>query len=358
MKKIYFTPGPTELYHTVPDHLKQALKDDILSISHRSKAFEHIYSKTVENLKALLNIPEDFTIFFTSSSTETMERIIMNLVGSYSFHIVNGAFSNRFYQVANQLGKKARKLETASGQSPNLKNLLISDTFDLIAITQNETSQGIAFPLDEIYQIKSAFPEKLLVVDAVSALPYVAFDYKNVDSVFFSVQHGFGLPAGLAVWLVNQCCIEKAQLNIKNDKAFQGYHSVERYYMKALKNQTPETPNILGIYLLSKVTEDMLLKGIHQIRRETEYKAALLYHTLENHPKLKCFVNEPRYRSKTIIAAETVMPSNEIISYFATKGMILGAGYDKYKFKHVRIANYPAHSKEQIEILTDYLNAW
>lgn len=358
MKKIYFTPGPTELYFTVPDHIKQALKDDILCISHRSKAFEHIYRKTVENLKALLNIPEEFAIFFTSSSTETMERIILNLVGSYSFHIVNGAFSNRFYQVANQLGRKTKKLESAASQSPNLQKLLVSDSFDLIAIAQNETSTGVACPLDEIYQIKTAFPEKLLVIDAVSALPYVNFDYQHVDSVFFSVQHGFGLPAGLAVWLVNQKCIEKAQYNTKNEKSYQGFHSVERYYMKALKNQTPETPNILGIYLLSKVTEDMLNKGIDQIRHETEYKAALLYHALENHSKLNCFVQEPKYRSKTIITAETVMPSNEIISYFAKQGMILGAGYDKYKFKHIRIANYPAHSKEQVELLTDYLADW
>jgi phosphoserine aminotransferase len=358
MNKIYFTPGPTELYFTVSDHIKQALKDDILCISHRSKAFEHIYIKTVENLKALLNIPEEFTVFFTSSSTETMERIILNLVGSYSFHIVNGAFSNRFYHVANQLGRKTRKLETAANQSPDLQKLLVSDSFDVITITQNETSTGVAYTVEEINQIKSAFPEKLLVVDAVSALPYVNFDYSSIDSLFFSVQHGFGLPAGLAVWMVNQKCIEKAQQNTKNEKIYQGYHSIDRYYMKALKNQTPETPNILGIYLLSKVTEDMLNKGIAQIRRETEYKAALLYHTLENHSKLQCFVKDPKYRSKTIITAETVMPSNEIISYFAKKGMIIGSGYDKYKFKHIRIANYPAHSKEQVELLTDYLNNW
>src|SRR5690606_6028709 len=117
-------------------------------------------------------------------------------------------------------------------------------------------------------------------------------------------------------------------------------------------------PNVLGIYLLGKVAEDLALRGIEQIRRETEYKAALLYHTLENHPKLNCFIKDPQYRSKTIVAAETVMPSNEIISHFASKGMIFGAGYDKYKFKHIRIANYPSHSKEQFEMLADHLNAW
>jgi phosphoserine aminotransferase len=52
------------------------------------------------------------------------------------------------------------------------------------------------------------------------------------------------------------------------------------------------------------------------------------------------------------------MPSNEIISHFAQKGVVIGSGYDRYKFKHIRIANFPTHSKEQIELLTDYLNMW
>lgn len=357
MKNIYFTPGPSELFFTVPDHLKKALQAEVLSVSHRSKTFENIYRTAVDNLRALLRIPEDFAIFFTGTATETMERILMNLAVS-SFHIVNGSFSNRFFQIANQLGKKARKLETAANQSPDLKQLLLSDSFDLIAITQNEASSGAAYPLEEIYQIKKAFPEKLLVVDAVSALPYVNFDYQYIDSLYFSVQHGFGLPAGLAVWLVNKECIQKAQRLATNGKTYPGFHSIDRYYMKALKNQTPDTPNVLGIYLLGKVAEDLLLKGIDQVRRETEYKAALLYYTLENHNKLNCFIKDPKYRSKTIITAETVMPSNEIISHFASKGMILGAGYDKYKFKHIRIANYPSHSKEQFEAMADCLSAW
>lgn len=358
MKSIYFTPGPSELFYTVPDHMRQAIKSGILSVSHRSRTFENLFSSTVENLRALLQIPDDFAVFFTNTATETMERILMNLVGSYSFHIVNGSFANRFYQIACQLGKKAKKLEVGSPQSPDLKNLLVSDSFDLIAITQNETSSGAAYPLEEIYQVKKAFPEKLLVVDAVSALPYVNFDYRYIDSLYFSGQHGFGLPAGLSVWIVNKACIQKAQALSTSGKTFPGFHSIDRYYIKALKNQTPDTPNILGIYLLGKVIEDMALKGIDQVRRETEYKAALLYHTLENHPKLNCFIHDPRYRSKTIVTAETVMPSNEIISHFATKGMIFGAGYDKYKFKHIRIANYPSHSKEQFEMLADHLNAW
>jgi phosphoserine aminotransferase len=77
LNKIYFTPGPTQLYYTVPDHIKSALRNDIGSISHRSKAFEKVFIETRENLKALLGLPDSYEIYFTSSANEIWERIIL-----------------------------------------------------------------------------------------------------------------------------------------------------------------------------------------------------------------------------------------------------------------------------------------
>ena len=39
---------------------------------------------------------------------------------------------------------------------------------------------------------------------------------------------------------------------------------------KGKDNQTPETPNVWNIYLLSKVVEDFNKKGVDTIRKETE----------------------------------------------------------------------------------------
>ncbi|MGK7394729.1 MAG: aminotransferase class V-fold PLP-dependent enzyme [Candidatus Cyclobacteriaceae bacterium M3_2C_046] len=356
MKSIYFTPGPTELYFTVPQHIKQALNDQLLSISHRSKTFEKIVKDAVRNLKTLMNIPDDFHIFFTNSSTETMERIMQNLVDEHSFHVVNGAFSNRLYNLALRMGKKAKKVEYEHATYPDVNQILISNSCELLTLTHNETSNGVTFPLSEIYALKEGFPDLLLVADVTSSVPYAEIDFTKIDSVFFSVQHGFGLPAGLGVWILNDKCVRKAKAISDTRASFGSFHSILSFYKKSLKYQTPETPNVLGIYLLSKVTEDFLNKGMDQIRRETNYKAALLYHTLENHSRLNIFVPEPDIRSNTIICATTTYPSNEVISQIAKKGMVLGSGYEKYKFQQVRIANYPAHSKEQVELLCDYFD--
>jgi phosphoserine aminotransferase len=94
---IDFTPGPSQLYFTVQDHLRKAIRDRIGSLSHRSKEFETIFKEATEGLRELLSIPKGFHVFFAASATEIWERILQNLVNEGSFHLVNGAFSKRFY---------------------------------------------------------------------------------------------------------------------------------------------------------------------------------------------------------------------------------------------------------------------
>ncbi|MTI29609.1 aminotransferase class V-fold PLP-dependent enzyme [Xanthovirga aplysinae] len=353
--QIYFTPGPSALYFTVREHLKSALDSNVASISHRSSFFKSFYGETVENLRTLLKLPDNFQIFFTGSATEIWERIIENCVDKESFHLVNGAFSERFYKTAVAFGKEAHKVESIAGSCPEIDNLMIAETHELIGITHNETSTGATQPLEDIYKIREAFPDQLIAVDAVSSLPYVNIDYSKVDTVYFSVQKCFGLPPGLGVWLVNDRCIEKAENRMRRGKNIGYYHSLPTLYEKGLKNQTPETPNSMGIYLLGKVVEDMLKKGIDQIRKETNSKAAILYNSLNKSDVFKPFVEEKRHQSKTVIVGKTAVSSADIIQDLKKKGMTIGGGYGEFKDLHIRIANFPTHSKEQIEMLADAL---
>ncbi len=358
MPNIYFTPGPSQLYFTVQEHLRTALREDIPSISHRSKQFQLIYEETVSNLSALLNIPEDYRILFTSSATEVWERIVMNLVGGESFHLVNGAFSERFCTISKQLGKNALSATVNDGEVVDITKLLIPESTELIAITHNETSTGAQQPADDIKNIRNAFPNQLIALDVVSSAPDADINYNHVDTAYFSVQKCFGLPAGLGVWILNERCIEKYSKLTELGNVTGSYHDLSSMLEKAEKNQTPETPNVLGIYLLGKVAADMLGKGLEQIRQETAYKAALLYHTFENNEAFEPFVSEQKYRSRTTTVARVNQHSGSVISHLASKGMIVGSGYGRHKTDHIRIANFPTHSKEQIEMLVDYLSGW
>ncbi|MBT1697754.1 aminotransferase class V-fold PLP-dependent enzyme [Fulvivirgaceae bacterium PWU4] len=351
---VNFTPGPSQLYFTVADHARQAFKENIPSLSHRSKLFEQISSETTGGLRQLLGIPASHHIFFTGSATEVWERIIQNLVAESSFHLVNGSFSKKFYETAVQLNKKPQKLEVKEGLGFD-PQISIPQGTELIAVTHNETSTGVSLPLETIYALKENNPHALVAVDAVSSLPYPQFDFTKLDSVFFSVQKGFGLPAGLGVWIVNEKCIAKADQLLSKGFSIGSYHNIPSLKVHAVKNQTPETPNVLGIYLLNKVVQDFLRRGIDTIRKETDYKAAILYQALEQHPLLSAFVQEKKFQSRTVIVADCQSHTEKATAFLQQKGLYPGDGYGPSKKTQLRFANFPAHSKEQYELLVDSL---
>ena len=159
---VNFTPGPSQLYFTTADHARQAFKENIPSISHRSKLFEQISAETTDGLRALLNIPSSHHLFFTASATEIWERIIQNLVEEKSFHLVNGSFSKRFYEIAVQLNKKPEKVEVKEGLGFK-ENIQPAFSTELLAVTHNETSTGVSLPLQYIYELKEKNPHTLII---------------------------------------------------------------------------------------------------------------------------------------------------------------------------------------------------
>ena len=351
---VNFTPGPSQLYFTIEDHIRSAFREGIPSLSHRSKEFEIISKGATEGVKELLGIPSHFHVFFAASATEIWERSVQNLVAAKSLHFVNGAFSKKYYETALQLGKSPMKIEVPNGEGFSFGKTVEHDV-ELVALTHNETSSGVSLPLAFINQFKSQYPDALIAVDAVSSLPYPQFDFSKIDSLFFSVQKGFGLPAGLGVWIVNDRCIAKSEALLSKGFSIGSYHSLPSLLQHAKKNQTPETPNVLGIYLMNKIVQDFLRKGINTIRKETEYKAAILYQALEAHALAKPFVKDKLIRSQTVIVAECGTHTENIAKQLATAVLHPGDGYGENKKTQLRFANFPTHSKEQFELLVDTL---
>lgn len=355
MKKLFFTPGPSQLFYTIEEHLKSALRENIPSISHRGKVFELIYKNCVDQLRNLLEIPAEYHIVFTSSATEIWERIGQNLIEHESFHFVNGAFSSKFQNIIENLGKTAMMQKAEEGGVVNIERALISESSELISMTFNETSTGACHTMEDVTAIRNAFKDQILALDVVSVTPSVEIDFSMVDTFYFSVQKCFGLPAGLGVWVFNNRCVEKSEQLLNKGLSIGSYHCIPELIKKEASNQTPATPNVLGIFLLGKVLEDMNQKGIKQIRQETNYKSALLNHTINESQYLSHFVKNEINRSKTTVVANSSVESDKIINLLDDKGLVVGHGYGNYKNSQIRIANFPTHSKEQIEMLSDQI---
>jgi phosphoserine aminotransferase len=355
LKKIYFTPGPAQLFPSFARHMQTAIDEQIGSISHRSKQFRQIYQHTAEQLTELLRIPAGNGIFFLGSATEVWERSLTNCVATESFHLVNGSFSKRFYEFAGELGKHAVHVEAPFGQGFNASDALIPETAELVCLTHNETSSGVSMPVAEIHALKRNHPNKLFIVDAVSSAPYPDLDLSLIDSVFFSVQKAFGLPAGLGVWIANEKMLAKAEALISKGHSIGTYHSLPSLFKNFKNFETPETPNVMNIYLLGKVAEEMNRKGVDNLRKETEAKAQSLYSFLEKSSQFEIFVQNPAHRSQTVVVANTSGPASEVIEAVKASGNVVGSGYGSFKDKQIRIANFPACSVEETEKLITVL---
>src|SRR3989344_4109211 len=163
------------------------------------------------------------------------------------------------------------------------------------------------------------------------------------------------MPAGLGVIIVNDACIEKSKRLQEKGMNIGSYHNFPVLLGYEAKHQTPETPNVLGMYLLGRICDAYIERGIERIRKETDEKAGLLYDFFDAHPKLKPFVKNPAWRSKTTIVIDTPEGSGQVIKKLAEQGYIVSSGYGKAKDTQIRIANFPMHSigdvKKMLEVL-------
>ncbi len=352
---IYLTPGPTQLYPGLEEAMLDCLRRDVGSISHRSGAFQKIYAETENNLRTLLGLPEDWHVLFLPSATEAWERIPRSLVLRRSDHLVCGAFSKKFYEFAVGLGLEVGKWEAPTGQGVTPLMVQAPKETELLAITHNETSTGVQCPALDITKLSEAYPHALVAVDAVSSLPYPAFDYHAIDTAFFSVQKCFGLPAGLGVWLVGPRAVEKAEKLQSVGHNPGPHHNLLSLVKMAKKHQNPNTPNVLGIDLLGYVTAAMLRKGIDTIRTETELKAKLLYDFASKSDVFTPSVAVEAHRSRTVVVLDTKLSSAKVNELLEPFGMKVGSGYGDKKDSQLRIANFPMHSVETIEALCQQL---
>lgn len=350
--RTFFTAGPAALYPSFAHHFSQALTEQIGSISHRSAAYKKLHQHTDEQLRELLGIPATSAIMFTGSASEVWERIMLNLVEFESYHCVNGSFSKKFLQYAQALQKTVRHTTKPTGEGFFAADVEVPEYAEVICLTQNETSTGVQMREVDIHKVKRSHSQKLVAVDMVSSAPIPHLDMQLVDTAFFSVQKAFGLPAGLGVWIANEACLEKSlQLRDQKGISLGAHHDLPTLWEQSKSFQTPATPNVLLIYILGKIAEEMNQIGRAKIQEDTRLKAKMLYDYMEHSDLFQPAVKEVAHRSATVLVANSRIESAVVVDRMRQKNLIIGPGYGEKKDSQIRIANFPATSIDEIEVL-------
>ncbi len=329
-----FIPGPI----AVSDKTLQAMAQGM--IGHRSPDFVALYNAIQPDLQALF-YTQDPVYLSTSSAWGVMEGAIRNVVKKKVLNCMNGAFSDKWFDVSQRCGKAATALKFDWGQPVDpeaVRRELATGAYDAITLIHNETSCGCMSDLPALMAVIREFPEVISIVDTVSSFSVVPIkkDELGIDVLITGSQKALALPPGLALLSVSKKALDRAAT--MTDRGY--YFDFVEFQKNHENGMTPSTPSIALIYALKSKLEDIKAEGI-----ENRYaRHARLNKTVRDHvlakgftmfPKagfgsvaLNCFANNLGYDLSAL---------NKILK--SKHGLVIDGGYGKLKGKTFRISN-------------------
>lgn len=345
-----FFPGPSRVYQEVGKYMQDAFKEGILSVNHRSAAFMSVCQHTVNLMHEKLNIPADYKIFFTSSSTECWEILAQSLTQLQGHHVYSGAFGKKWFEYAQKIHPQTTGQQFGHQESLENFGIEIPQKAEWLCLTQNETSNGTQVHAALMKKIRAQYPDMLIAADATSSLGGVDLKIENADFWHSSVQKCFGLPAGLGIMICSPRAMKRAE-----ELADHKYYNSLLFIAKNMESfQTAYTPNVLNIYLLMRVLENM--PSITQVEEKIIKRYKSWHRFLHDFHDFKPLTHQEGLDSYTVICVKAKPEKvKEVLEKGKKEGIMIGSGYGDIKPETFRIANFPAIRESEINGLKRFL---
>ncbi len=349
-----FIPGPVD----VDPEVLQAQTNPMMP--HRSAEFEEFFRRTESKLKQVF-LTETRVFQPPASGTGMQEAAIRNLVQKDVLSCVNGAFSERWYQVADTNGKHADRLDAPWGEAitPDmLADALKKKPYEAVTIVHNETSTGVLSPIKQLAAVvHEVSPDTLILIDAVSSLggAKIETDAWGLDFVLTSSQKCLALPPGMSFAAVSDRAMGKAET--VDNRGW--YFDLLRMEKHRIKNTTAMTPTMSIIWALDVQLDKMLAEGLeNRFARHTAMAERVQTWAFDR--GMEPLAKEG-YRSPTVSTIKNLRDADiaALNKFLLTKGMRIANGYGDLKNKTFRIAHMGEtqmhHINELLEAFDTFL---
>ena len=352
MKRVYnFSAGPAVL----PEEVLREAADEMLvyqgtgmsvmEMSHRSKAYDTIIKTAEQDLRELMNIPDNYKVLFLQGGASLQFAMIpMNLmknkVGDY---IVTGQWAKKAYQEAAIYGK-ANKIASSEDRTfsyiPDCSDLPISEDADYVYICENNTIYGTKFK--ELPNTKG----KTLVADVSSCFLSEPVDVTKYGVIYGGVQKNIG-PAGVVIVIIREDLI--------TEDVLEGTPTMMKYKTHADADSLYNTPPAYGIYICGKVFKWIKkMGGLSAMKEHNEKKAAILYDFLD---QSKLFKGTVEKKDRSLMNVPFVTGSEELDAKFVKEAK--EAGLENLKGHRtvggMRASIYNAMPIEGVQALVDFM---
>ena len=347
----YFVPGPTWVRPEILQEMTRPM------IGHRSSEFRALFASIKSDLKELFGTRQS-TFVMTCSGTGVMQAALENCVARRVLVTTCGAFSERWYNIAESLGYEVDRLDAGWGHAVGPEALADHlgrhqrAHYDAVTITHNETSTGVTNDVAALAQVvRDGAPDALVLVDAVSSLGGVPvkFDDWGADVCLASVQKCIALPPGITVVAASDQALQRAR-----KRPYRGtYFDFVAYHDKAAEDSVPSTPSIPHFYALARQL-DSILRGEGLEARYARHRA-MRDLTIERTGRFSRVASDPEAASPTVTALLPVLPPETIRAEMSNRGFTLGGGYGQWKDTTFRIGHMGDISVADLSEMLDAL---
>ncbi len=348
----FFLPGPTEVRQDVLEAMLAPM------LPHRGAVFEALFGRLQDGLRPIFRTTRPVYVS-SSSATGLMEAAIRCAAPGPILSMVNGAFSERFANIALACGRDTRVVGGDWHHAVPLdvvESALRERRFSAITVVHSETSTGTLTALPELAALAHRYGAAVLV-DSVTGLGGVPVetDAWDLDFVLTGSQKALALPPGLAFGVASARYIELASQATARGL----YFDLVEFEEFVHKNQTPSTPAISLLYATAVQGEHIARETIEaRWARHTamaEMTHAWVRRLRDDTGQPFCVYAPEHARSSTVtaIALPPTLKGDDIVKGVATRGFVIGGGYGKLKSSTFRIGHMGDHTPDRLALCLD-----
>lgn len=355
MARVYnFSAGPAVLPEEVLKEAAVEMLDykgtgmSVMEMSHRSKAYQAIIDEAEQDLRDLMNIPDNYKVLFLQGgASQQFAAVPMNLKkNGKAAYIVTGQWAKKAAQeAAKYLDAKvvASSADKTFSYIPDCSDLDIDDDVDYVYICENNTIYGTKFK--ELPNTKG----HTLVADVSSCFLSEPVDVEKYGVIYGGVQKNIG-PAGVVIAIIREDLIpESVDASVP---------TMLEWKTQADNGSMYNTPPCYGIYICGKVFKWIKkMGGLAAMKKHNEEKAKILYDFLDESEMFKGTVVA---QDRSLMNVPFVTGNDELDAKFVAEAK--AAGFENLKGHRtvggMRASIYNAMPIEGVKALVEFMKAF
>jgi phosphoserine aminotransferase len=323
-----------------------------MGTSHRQAPVRDLVGSVRRGLGELFSLPDGYEVVLgNGGSTVFWDVATFGLVRERSQHLVFGEFSSKFAEAVAAAPhlKDPQRIETEPGSHPVA---VPTEGVDLYALTHNETSTGVAMPIE---RPAGTAGDALVAVDATSGAGALRWEPTEADVYYFAPQKVFASDGGLWLAVCSPAAIERIEQIGASGRWIPASLDLVTALDNSRKDQTYNTPALATLFLLDQQIRWFLGNGgLDWAVARSESSAATLYGWAEATEYATPFVVDPAKRSSVVgtIDLDGAIDAGTVSNVLRANGVVDTDAYRKLGRNQLRVGMFPAVDPDDVEALT------